>query len=39
MAELMVLAVVNPERDKTAATPSLTTFGEVMQTLDIVLEK
>jgi len=35
-AELKFPAVVKPEIDMTAATPSLTTFGELMQTLDIV---
>jgi len=35
-AELKVLAVVKPQIDMTAATPSLTTFGEFMQTLDII---
>jgi len=34
--ELMVPAVVKPQIDTTAATPSPTTFGEHMQTLDIV---
>ena len=36
MAELKVPAVVKPQTDTTAATPSLTTFGELMQMLDIV---
>jgi len=35
-AELMVLAVVKPQIDMTAATPPPTTFGEHMQTRDIV---
>jgi len=35
-AELNVLVVVKPKIDTTAATPSLTTFGEHMHTLDIV---
>jgi len=35
-AELMVPAVVKLQTEKTAATPSLTTFGEHMQSLDIV---
>jgi len=34
-AELNVPAVVKAQIDMTAATPSLTTFGEVTQTLDI----
>jgi len=32
---LKVLAVVKPQTDTTAATPSPTTFGELMQVLDI----
>jgi len=36
MTELKVLAVVKPQTDMTAATPSPTTFGELMQVLDIV---
>jgi len=35
-AELKVSAVVMPQIDTTATTPSLTTFGEQMQTLDII---
>jgi len=35
-AELKVPAVVKPQIDMTAATPSLSTFGELMHTLDIV---
>jgi len=35
-AELKVPAVVKPQIDTTAATPSLTTFRDYMQTLDIV---
>jgi len=35
-AELKLPAVVTPQIDTTAATPHLTTFGEHMQTLDIV---
>jgi len=35
-AELKVLAVVKPQIGMTAATPSPTTFGELMQTFDIV---
>jgi hypothetical protein len=35
-AELKVLAVVKLQNDKTAATPSPTTAGEYMQTLEIV---
>jgi len=35
-AELKVPAVVKPQIDMTAAIPSPTTFGELMQTLDIV---
>jgi len=34
--KLRVPAVVKPQIDKTAATPSPTTFGGHMQTLDIV---
>jgi len=34
--ELAVLAVMKPQTDTTAATPSLTTFGEQMHVLDIV---
>jgi len=34
--ELKVPAVVKPQTDTTAATPSPTTFGELMKTLDIV---
>jgi hypothetical protein len=34
--ELKVLAVGKPQADSTAATPSPTTFGELMQALDIV---
>jgi len=34
--ELKVPAVVKPQTDTTAATPSPTTFGELMQVLDIV---
>ena len=37
MAELIFPAVVKPQRDKTAASPSPTTFGEHMQTLAFVL--
>jgi hypothetical protein len=33
---LKVPAVVKPQTDKTAATPSLTTFAELMQALDVV---
>ena len=33
---LRVPAVVKPQMDTTAATPSPTTFGEHMQTLDII---
>ena len=32
----MVPAVVKPQINMTAATPSLTTFGVLMQTLDII---
>jgi hypothetical protein len=35
-AELKVLAVVKPQIDTTAATPSPTTVGEHMQTLEII---
>jgi len=35
-AELMVPAIVKPQTNTTAATPLPTTFGELMQTLDIV---
>ena len=35
--ELKVPAVVKPQTDTTAATPAPTTFGELMQVLDIVL--
>jgi len=35
-AEFKVPAVVNPQIDPIAATPSPTTFGEHMQTLEIV---
>jgi len=34
--ELTVPAVVKPQTDSTAPAPSLTTFGELMQGLDIV---
>jgi hypothetical protein len=34
--ELKVLAVGKPQADSTAATPSPTTFGELMQDIDIV---
>jgi len=34
--ELMVRAVVKPQTDTTAVTPSATTFGELLQDLDIV---
>jgi len=34
--ELKVPAVVKPQKDMAAATPSLTTFGELMQALIIV---
>jgi hypothetical protein len=36
MTELKVPAVVKPETDTTAATPSPTPFAELMQALDIV---
>jgi len=36
MTELDVRAVVKPQRGMTAATPSPTTFGELMQALDII---
>jgi len=36
ITELKVLAVVKHQTDTTAATPSPTTFGELMQALDIV---
>jgi len=36
MTELNVPAVVKPQTDTTAATPSPTTLGELMQVLDIV---
>jgi len=36
MTKLKVPAVVKPKTDMTAATPSPTTFGKLMQTLDIV---
>jgi len=36
MTELKVPAVVKPQTDTTAPTPSPTTFGELMQVLDIV---
>jgi len=36
MAELEVQEVVKPQPDLTAATPSPTTFGKLMQTLDII---
>jgi hypothetical protein len=35
-AGLKVLAVGKPQTDMTAATPSLTTFGALMQALEIV---
>jgi len=35
-AGLMVPAIVKPQTETTAATPLLTTFGELMETLDIV---
>jgi len=37
MTELEVPAVVKPQIDTTAATPSPTTFGELIQVLDMVL--
>jgi len=37
--ELEVLAVVKTQPDRTAATPSPTTFGELMQVLDIILRQ
>jgi len=37
MAKWMVLAVVKPQTDKTAVTPSPATFGELIHTLVIVL--
>jgi len=36
VAEIMVPLVVKPQTDTTAATPSPTTFGEIMQIVDIV---
>jgi len=36
MIELMVLAVGKPQTDMTAATPATTTFGELMEAVDIV---
>ena len=36
MTELKVPAVVKPQTDTTAATLSPTTFGELMQVLDII---
>jgi len=39
MAKLKVPKVVNPEKDTTAATPSPTTFEELLQTLDMIPEK
>jgi hypothetical protein len=36
MTELKVLAVVKPQTDMTAPTPSPITFGELMHTFDIV---
>jgi len=36
MAELKVPAVVTPQANKSAATSSLTTFGVLMQTVDII---
>jgi hypothetical protein len=38
-AELTVPPVVTPQIDTTAATPSLTTFGDHMQTLNIIRRK
>jgi len=38
-AELQVPAVVTPQIDMTAATQSLTLYGEHVQTLDIVQER
>jgi hypothetical protein len=35
-AELKVPAVIKPQKDMTAATPSPTTVGDTMQTLEIV---
>jgi len=35
-AELMIPGIVNPQSDITAATALQTTFGEHIQTLDIV---
>jgi hypothetical protein len=35
-SELKIPAVGKPQEDSTAATPSLTTFGELMQALDII---
>jgi len=36
MAKLRVLAIDNPKSDPSAATPSPTTFEELMQTLEII---
>jgi hypothetical protein len=36
MTDLKVLAVVKPQTDTTAVTPARTTFGDLMQRLDIV---
>ena len=36
MTELKVPALLTPQTDRTAATPSRTTFGDLMQVLDIV---
>jgi len=36
MTHLKIPAVGKPQEDSTAATPSPTTFGKLMQTLDIV---
>jgi len=35
-ANLKVLAVVKPQTDTIAVTPSLTTFGELLEALDVV---
>jgi len=37
--ELKILAVLKPQTDMTAATPSPITFGELMQVLDVVPEQ
>jgi len=35
-AEWKILAVIRPEKDELVVRPPLSTFGEVMETLDII---